>query len=207
VAGTRVLNSSAADKLGYEKLAAWMAKAEAIWEELSSSGTMTLLERWNYQRGLSNQLPIGPLRVVYAASGTLPAAVVLRDDEAIIEHILYWATADSEEEAHYLAAILNSEAGRARAEQFQARGQFGARHFDKVIFNLSIPRFNAKNPLHRALSNAGERAEAAAKLVDLVHSEKFQRARKRVRDALTEHGIAPEIDELVEKLLDGVVAD
>lgn len=31
---------------------------------------------------------------------------------------------------------------------------------------------------------------------------KFQRARKLVRDALTESGIAPHIDELVARLLD-----
>jgi hypothetical protein len=75
------------------------------------------------------------------------------------------------------------------------------------MFNLPIPRFDAKNKLHRKLADAGQRAEDAAKLVELVEGEKFQRARKRVRDALTEAGIAPEIDELVEKLLDGAADD
>lgn len=207
VADTRALNAKAADKLGYEKLAGWMAKGEALWSELSSSVSMTLLDRWNFQRGLSNQFPIAPLRVVYAASGTLPAAIILRDERAVIEHKLYWAKPDSENEAHYLATILNSETARARAEGFQSRGQFGARDFDKVIFNLPIPRFDLKNRLHRALADAGQRAEDAAKLVELVEGEKFQRARKRVRDALTELGIAGEIDELVEKLLDGAATD
>jgi hypothetical protein len=57
------------------------------------------------------------------------------------------------------------------------------------------------------LADAGLRAEHAAKRVELVEGEKFQRARKRVRDALTEIGIAGEIDELVEKLLDRTVGD
>ena len=75
------------------------------------------------------------------------------------------------------------------------------------MFNLPIPRFDGKSRLHLALADAGARAEAAAGAVELVESEKFQRARKRVRDALIEAGIAPEIDELVEKLLDGAAAD
>ena len=45
-------------------------------------------------------------------------------------------------------------------------------------------------------------AEAAAQMVELVEGEKFQRARKRVRDGLIERNIAPRIEELVEKLLD-----
>jgi hypothetical protein len=207
VNGTRALDAKAADNLGHEKLAGWMTKAETTWNELSSSGSMSLIERWNFQRGLGNQFPIAPVRVVFAASGTLPAAMVLRDERAVIEHKLYWTEPGSEEEAKYLAAILNSETARARAEKYQSRGQFGARDFDKVMFNLPIPPFDAKNKLHRALADGGRRAEDAAKLVELVEGEKFQRARKRVRDALTELGIATEIDELVEKLLDRAAGD
>ena len=46
--------------------------------------------------------------------------------------------------ARYLASILNSETARSRAAAYQARGQWGARHFDKVMFNLPIPRFDGK---------------------------------------------------------------
>ncbi|HEX5182047.1 MAG TPA: hypothetical protein VFW19_02730, partial [Allosphingosinicella sp.] len=87
------------------------------------------------------------------------------------------------------------------AEQYQARGQFGARHFDKVIFNLLIPLFKDTDTLHRELAEAGAQAEAVAANVELKDGEKFQRARKRVRDALTEDGIGGDIEKLVEKLL------
>ena len=205
VAGDGAVLSAAAasgENRGHEKLAGWMAKAEALWSELSANPAMSLVDRWNFQRGLSNQFPIAPLRVLYAASGTLPAAFVLRDNRTVIEHILYWTAPASEEEAHYLAAILNSETARARAAQYQARGQFGARHFDKVMFNLPIPVF-AAGPLHRDLAQAGAHAETIAATVELVEGEKFQRARKRVREALAEEGIGGEIEKLVEKLLDG----
>jgi hypothetical protein len=187
---------------GYDKLAGWMRAAENLWNEHSANPNMSLIGRWNYQKGLSSQFPVVPLRIIYAASGSQPAAMVLRDDRTVIEHKLYWAKADCEEEAHYLCAVLNSETARARAEGFQSRGQFGARDFDKVIFNLPIPRFDAKVAFHRDLAAWGQRAEEAAAAVPLVATEKFQRARKRIRDALIEGGIAPEIEARVAALLD-----
>jgi hypothetical protein len=107
----------------------------------------------------------------------------------------------SNEEAYFLCSILNSESARKLAERYQARGQFGARHFDKVMFNLPIPLFKESEPLHRELAEAGAQAEAVAASVELKGGEKFQRARKRVRDALAEDGIGGDIEKLVEKLL------
>lgn len=69
------------------------------------------------------------------------------------------------------------------------------------MFNLPIPVFDAGVALHRELAAAGRDAEAAAARVELVEGEKFQRARKRVRDALAEDGIGADIEKLVDKLL------
>jgi SAM-dependent methyltransferase len=198
-----LLDANKATDLGYIGLPRWMRRAEAIWNEHSDSRGMKLVDRWNYHNGLTTQFPIAPLRVVYAASGTLPAACLIRDPEAVIEHILYWAAPASEAEGRYLCAVLNSEAARSGAEKYQSRGQFGARHFDKVLFNLPIPTFDATNRLHRDLAAAAVRAEACAAQLALPESVKFQRARGLVRTALTEAGIAKTIDALVNKLLDG----
>jgi hypothetical protein len=192
------------EKRGHKQLGGWMRQAEELWREQSANGKMTLVDRWNFQRGLSNQFPIAPRRVVYAKAGTLPAACVIRDERAVIDHKLYWTKPASEDEAHYLTAILNSETARARAEKYQSRGQFGARDFDKVMFNLPIPVFDAGQPLHRELAEAGALAEEVAANAELVEGEKFQRARKRVRDALAEDGIGGDIEKLVEKLLGAV---
>jgi hypothetical protein len=97
---------------------------------------------------------------------------------------------------------LNSETARARVEQYQSRGQFGARDFDKVIFNLPIPRFDPAIPLHLSLADAARQAEALAAAVELPESVKFQRARAMVRAALAEAGLAQQIDRLVAELLD-----
>ena len=119
------------------------------------------------------------------------AVAIIRDPAFVIDHMVYWSAPSSEGEAQYLTAILNSENARSRVANLQARGQFGARHFDKVMFTLPIPRFEPGNGLHEDLA-------AAAVLPDGV---KFQRARKHIRDALIEAGIAKRIDALVERLL------
>ena len=188
--------------LSYDSIENWLKKVEGVWEKSrSSSTTLTFNEQLDYFGKLSAQFPIAPLRVVYAKAGTQPAACVIRDDRAIIDHMLYWSAPASEEEAHYLTAILNSETLRAAAAVYQARGQFGARHFDKVVFNLPIPRFSAKTKLHRQLADLGARAETAAAAVELKEAEKFVAARKRIRRALTQDGVAGEIDAAVERLL------
>jgi hypothetical protein len=148
----------------------------------------------------NSRLP--PLRVVYSKAGTLPAACVLRKADFVIENLCYWAAFDTDEEAGYLAAILNSETARARAAQYQARGQWGARHFDKVMFNLPIPTFDPTNRLHGALADVAAEAEHVATAVELAEGVRFQRARRLVRTALAEAGLSQRIDALVATLLD-----
>lgn len=187
---------------GFPLLAERLSEIEQKWKTYGK-GRYLFTQHIDFMRQLTGQFPIRPVRVVYAASGSLPAACIIRDARAVIEHKLYWTAVSSENEAAYLTALLNSEVTRSRAEQYQSRGQFGARDFDKVIWNLPIPSFDPKNKLHLKLAAAGAEAEAAALGVDLIKGEKFQRARKRVRDALIEQGIGAKIDSLIEKLLDG----
>ena len=198
-----VLDAEAAANRGLDGLHGWMRKAEEIWRRNSADGAMTLRDRWNYHNGLGAQFPIPRLRLAYGASGSNPSATLIRDQTAVLEHVLYWTAPATEGEARYLAAIVNSETARMRVESMQARGQFGARHFDKVFFNLPIPRFDPKNATHRALSASAARAERIAARVDFPEGVKFQRARALVRTALVEDGVAKTIDDLVAALLDG----
>lgn len=85
----------------------------------------------------------------------------------------------------------------------QSRGQWGARDFDKVMFNLPIPVFDGKDGLHKELAKAAAEAEKVAAAVDIADTVGFQRARRLVRDALKAAGTAEKIDALVERLLDG----
>jgi hypothetical protein len=198
-----ILDAAMALDRGFDQLAMWMRKAEAAWESNRSSDRYRLTELFDYFGQLTAQFPLAPLRVIYAASGTQPAAAVLKDSGAVIEHKLYWCAPASLGEASYLAAILNSETARERTAKYQSRGQWGARDFDKVVFNLPIPRYDAKIKLHRDLADAAAKAERVAAAIALPEGVKFQRARSLVRAALKEAGLADAIDALVATLLDG----
>jgi hypothetical protein len=202
-----ILDAEAAARRGHAGLHGWMTAAEAIWNGNAGSGhgpdaKMTLTGRWNFHNELGAQFPVPTLRILYAKAGSLPAACLVRD-RSVIDHLLYWSAPASMGEGHYLASILNSETARRRSASLQARGQWGARHFDKVMFTLPIPRFSENVPLHAELACAGQEAENLAAAVELPDGVKFQHARKLVRDALTQAGISVRIDELVARLLDG----
>jgi hypothetical protein len=197
-----VLDAQAAANRGFSSLHGWMLEAEKLWNTHRAS-TMSLIEQFDYYGKLTAQFPLSALRVVYAASGTIPAACLLRDSSGVIEHGIYWASVATEPEGHYLAAILNSEVARARVAALQARGQWGARHFDKVVFTLPIPRFDNTIPLHSQLAEAAHEAEDFAATVRIPQTVKFQRARKIIRDALIGAAITTHIEELVASVLGG----
>jgi hypothetical protein len=199
----KVLDARGALAHGYDKLAAWMRKAEAVWDSNNNTTGLLLTGQFDYYGKLAAQFPPAELRIVYSKAGTQPAACIVNDASAVIDHKLYWTVPSTPEEGQYLCAVVNSETARSRAAAYQSRGQWGARDFDKVIFNLPIPRFDAEIKLHRDLATAAERAEAIAGAIVLPEAVKFQRARGMVRDALAEAGVSNTIDALVSKLLDG----
>ena len=198
-----MLDSEGAANRGYGGLRSWMRDAETIWRDNAVNARMTLIGRWNYHNELAAQLPAPGIRVVYAKAGTLPASCILRNSRTVIDHKLYWTTPRDEMEATFLIAILNSETARARTAHYQSRGQWGARDFDKVMFNLPIPRFDPEQELHRDLSATAEVAERVAAQVTLPENIRFQRARSLIRTVLADTGIAASIDALVARLLDG----
>ena len=181
-------------------LAQWLQKTESIWNE-NGRNRRSFLEQYDYFGQLSAQFPIAPIRVVYTKAGTNLAASVVWDEMVIIDQSLYWSNTDSIEEARYLCCILNTEVLRAAVEQYQAQGQWGARHFDKYVFNLPIPKFDEDNSLHQEIADAAKTAEDIAHIVPEKKGEYFTRTRRRVRDALAENGIAEELELLVGKLL------
>lgn len=68
-------------------------------------------------------------------------------------------------------------------------------------FNLPIPLYDSKNALHRDLATAAGRAETLAKKVELKDGEHFTRTRRRIRQALIDHGVAGRIEALVARLI------
>ena len=198
-----LLDAAAASQAGYPHLAAWMSKAERLWDENRSSDRLSFTGQLDYYGKLTSQFPPPPLRVVYSKSGTLMVAALVTDAEAVIDHKLYWAPVQSRAEARYLIAVLTSETARRRVAPLQARGQWGARDFDKVMWTLPIAEFDPVNPLHAALAAAGRRAETVAAQVPLKENTYFITARRQIRHEMAEKGVAGEIDRLVGRLLRG----
>lgn len=195
-----LLNAAEAQSRGYAHLGSWLTMAERTWSQYGS-GKRTLKEQCDYYGQLTAQFPLAPLRVIYSKAGTLPAAALLKEQNAVIDHKLYWMEVDTALEGRYLLAILNSETARKSAEHLQSRGQWGARDFDKVILSLPIPRFDAANKLHAQLAKAAAHAEEVATGVQLAEGMHFVKARQKIRAALNEDGVAQTIDKLVAKLL------
>ena len=180
-----------------------MSAAEAVWDANAERRDMTLTERWNHRNALAAQFPLAPLRVVLAASGAIPAACLVRQSPAVIEHGLYWFEVATEDEGRYLLAVFNSETTRTVVRELLARGQWGAPHFDKVVFTLPIPQFDRADSLHAELAATAAEAELAAAAVAISDRARFQRARILTRDTLVALGISERIDWLVAQLLRG----
>ncbi len=197
----RLLDRDGARAAGYLHLASWLTEVENLWAH-HGKRQEPITPRLDYFHQLSAQMPLASVRVVYAASGTQPAAAVLRGAAGIVEHKLYWAAA-AEDEALFLAAILNSETARSRVAHLQSRGKWGARDFDKVVFELPIPLYDPSCALHAELAATAKLAEDVAATVVLPPRMHFVRSRSLIREALVAQGIAQTIDALVGALLAG----
>jgi hypothetical protein len=184
----------------YEGLASWWRRAETIWEQHRSSERLTLIERLDYHRGLEQQFPILPERIVYNASGMHLVAARLENRRAVIEHKLYWATAASTAEAQYLCAILNSATFTELVRPFMSYGK-DERDFDKHIWQLPVPMYDRTDDLHSRLSARGAELEAAIEKLELVSGRHFAAVRRDIRGFIAESEAGRDVEALVEELL------
>ena len=76
-----------------------------------------------------------------------------------MDRTLYQTVCQSEDEARYVLALINSNALAAATAPFMPKGLYGPRHFEKHGWKLPIPRYDAGDPLHVRLSELGATAE------------------------------------------------
>ena len=144
-------------------------RVSAIWAANKAEATeLDLLGQLNYMSKLGSQIEWQrdhgprPVRVVYSKAGE-PTAALLRDDATIIDHLLFWITCKNEREAYYLLAIINSRTLATAVNKFTTANWAGnTRDLHKHLWKLPIPEFDASNPLHLVISEAGEAAAAGA---------------------------------------------
>ena len=184
-----------------------------LWEQYKArANRLNLLGRLDYHRELSSQLEWQrnpddrPVRVVYTRSG-VPTATLLQDDHALVDVTLYWITCKDIQEASYLLAVVNSNALYAAATQFMSKGQFGARDLHKHLWKLPIPEYDAANPLHVTLAEAGAATAAGAARelarlrADRGNDVSFRIARRELRQWLRQSAEGAAVEAAVGQLL------
>ena len=139
-----------------------------LWEQNRAlANRLNLLGQLDYMGKLSSQLewrqnPGGrPVRVVYTKSGE-PTAALLEDSQTLIDHLLYWISCRTIDEANYLVAVINSDALQEAVKPLMSKGQFGARDLHKHLWKLPIPEFDPDSDLHGAIAEAGAAAALKA---------------------------------------------
>ncbi len=106
--------------------------------------------------------PNRPIRIAYTSSGR-PTAALITDDQAILDTTLYQVACRSLDEAHYLLAIINSNALAKAVKPFcTTNWAKEIRHLHKHLWKLPIPQYDPQNPAHTQLSRLGRTAAQLA---------------------------------------------
>jgi hypothetical protein len=211
----RIVRKEEALRTGYTKLAKWLEEAEKIWSEVrgKKEEKMTIYERLDFQQGLSQQNPRARYRVVYLRSGTNLAATVINIEDVlrenqlingvIIESTLYHYDTDNDEEAYYLAAILNSSVLDELIKPMQSKGEFGERDIHKKPLEFPIPRYDPSNEVRRRLAELGRKAsEIAQRILPQLLSVRGYDERLKERGVLMPQEVATLRRDIRERLKD-----
>ena len=186
-----------------------------LWEENKAlANRLNMLGQIDYLHKLSSQLEWQQnsdkslRRVVYNQSGT-PTAALLENDSTLVDYTLYWITCRDRREANYLLAIINSDSLYKTVAPMMAKGQFGARHLQKHLWKLPIPKFDEAQKLHVDIAKAGSAAAdgAAKRFADLRENRENELtvtiARRELRGWLRTSKEGRAVETAVGKLLAG----
>ena len=183
----------------YPGLCDWWRKSEEIWNEYRTSDRLTLLERINYHKGLSQQFPIPRERILYAKSGMHICSAILSNRQAIVDSKLYWATTESKEESYYLCAILNAEITTLETRPLMSYGK-DERDVCKHVWQLKIPKFSPESDLHLEISKIGKALEKEVSQLEL-RDVYFANVRQDIRKHIRSSSKGKELEKLVKELL------
>jgi len=180
----------------------WQVMTDAWDSNKAAANKLPLESRIDYRLELTSQIPSAKTRLVYAGSGR-PTAAVLRKSNALIDYTLFWIKCRSEGEAHYLAAIINSDRLYRAVRPLMPKGQFGPRHVQKHLWRLNIAQYDSTNVTHQRLAKLGAKsASEANRIVDSLGGDvAIDKARKAVRRQFGGSKISAEIEKLVETMI------
>ncbi len=217
LSGSKLLSVNDAIRKGKTGLADWLREADAIWLKHRKSQE-DLLDYLNWQGKLTAQSPTGVYKLVYKSRGThLYACVVDTQDVSgwqvyglpvqgfIVDHACYWLETSSEDEVHYLCAILNAHCVDDAIKPFQTKGLLGERNIHRAPFEvLPIPLFSRHDKPHQRLAELSrvchEKVEQfVAGADEKTLTQPIGRLRQQVREMLANE--LSQINRLVAELL------
>lgn len=213
----QILDGKKAHQMGYYQLQKWLEKAERelIKRRGAKADKMSLYERLDYRKKLTNQNPQYKYKVIYNTSGTYLAAAIIRNKPYrfhikshqiiaqgfIADTKLYYCDLNDRKEAFFLVSILNAPVIDHLLKPMQSRGLFGPRDIHKKVLELPIPQFNPKNDSHQRLVELGricsDKVEKWLASRESGKSKGIGNLRAMTREMLKEE--LAEIDKLVKK--------
>lgn len=222
-----MITKEGVNRRGHECMGKWLLQGEELWKSKrgDKADRFDLYQWLDYNRKLTKQEPGAKSIILYNTSGTFLTACVV-EIQSSLEVVInstrlklngfiadatdYYYQTKIENEAYYLAAVLNSSVLDDLVKPLQARGLWGARHIHKKPLEMPIPKFESDNHVHQNLAKLGKYSSASStrSLYQLMDEMKIEpstitpnavgRLRSKIRESLKNEII--EIDNLVCKL-------
>ena len=183
-----------------------------LWDtNKTPNNKLDLVGNLDYMGKLTAQLEdYAPIRLLYTSSGR-PTAVVLTNLDETIDYTLFWIYCNTQSEAHYLAAVINSDTLEEAVNKFTVPNWAGrTRHLQKHLWRLPIPTYDSNNTLHTDLAALGSQlaTEAATYLATIRTTRAANNkpttitvARRELRQWLSTHPSAQQVEQLVALLI------
>ncbi|MBV5297052.1 MAG: N-6 DNA methylase [Rhodoferax sp.] len=211
----RLLSAAELTMQGDVEAAKWFGQGEKLWMSRRSDSAKkqksSMIDWLDWQKKLTTQPVDAKWVVMYTASASDACAcvwdVVSLSQRFMVDYTLYVSFTQTEPEARFVEAFLNSAYANKRIKAFQARGLFGPRHVSKKILDIPWPEFDGTRPSHRRLVALAREAAQAVQGI-LGHSQDLEldpstlgRLRSSIRRELKP--LMDQIDALVESISTG----
>ncbi len=212
----RLLDVDDLEKLGFVNMAEWLKQAQKLWEERATERSLISYPRvisWvNYNNKLQYQNPLKRFVVIYNAGGkniascvvdkqNLPEFRVLKakiKPKGFIADIKTWFyETNSEDEAHYLCVILNSDVINELIKPIQTKGSFGERDIHRRPLMFPIPQFDENDEKHLRLAELSKICHEKISKIQFK-SKSIGKRREEARKAVKEE--LKEINEIINEL-------
>ena len=208
-----ITNSIELQRKGFNYASSYFAEAESKWlaNATAKSKKMTIYQRLNFKKGITNQNLSNKFKVLYVASSTYLASTIIESSQIftyddmkisggfIAESKTYYFETNDEREAYYLFAILNSKTIDDLIKPKQSHGLWGPRDIHKLPLSFPILKFNNNDADHLRLAELGKICHTKVnQMLPNLKPSSIGKTRTEIRNILKNE--LDEISELVRKM-------